>query len=156
MAIYNVHIPVGDADPADIAERATFLRQGFSWAAFLFGPLWLLWRGLWRALALWSLLAILVGAAISYGAIRSSAGTWLYILGALFLGLQARSLWAATIERRGLRLVDVVSGADLSAAESGFFSRWLAAVPPPAPTPARRDAPIAQAHVIGLFPEAGG
>jgi hypothetical protein len=156
MAIYSVHIPVGDADPAEMAERAMFLRQGFSWAAFLFGPLWLLWRGLWRALAVWCLAAILVSVAVSYGVIRDSAGTWLYLLGALYLGLQGRSIRAAAMERGGLRLVDVVCGSDLSAAESGFFSRWLAAAPAAAPASPRRDAPIPPAHVIGLFPEAGG
>jgi Protein of unknown function (DUF2628) len=156
MAFYNVHLPVGDADPADLAERATFLRQGFSWAAFLFGPLWLLWRGLWRALVLWCLATIIVSVAISDGVLRESAGTWFYLLGALFLGLQGRGLRAAAMERRGFRLVDVVSGSDLSSAESGFFSRWLAAAQPTAATPARRDAPIGEAHVIGLFPEAGG
>ena len=141
MAIYSVHIPVGGADPADVADRAAFLREGFSWPAFLFGPLWLLARGLWRPLGIWCLAAIFVGVAISHGLLRDSAGTWLYLLASVFLGLEAKGFVGASIERRGLGLVDVVTGSDLTAAESGFFSRWLADAPVMTPAARAADRP---------------
>ena len=156
MAIYSVHIPVGGADQADVAARAAFLREGFSWPAFLFGPLWLLARGLWRPLGIWCLAAILVGFAISNRLLPDSAGTWLYLLASVFLGLEAKGFVGAAMERRGLGLVDVVSGPNLLAAETGFFSRWFAAAPVATPAPARPIGPVAEAHVIGMFPEAGG
>ncbi|WP_158815929.1 DUF2628 domain-containing protein [Methylocapsa sp. S129] len=159
MAIYSVHIPVGGADPAAVAERAAFLREGFSRPAFLFGPFWLLARGLWRPLGVWCLAAVLVGFAISYGLLRDSAATWLYLVSCVFLGLEGKSFVGAAMERRGLGLVDIVAGPDLIAAERAFFSRWLAIDGAPVATPAaaRAHAPVADAaHVIGLFPEAGG
>jgi hypothetical protein len=157
MAIYSVHIPGDGADPATAAERANFLREGFCWPAFLFGPLWLLARGLWRPLGAWCLGAILVGLTISYGLLARPAGSWLYFVAALYLGLEGKGFVAAALERRGVRFVDVATGADLASAESGFFSRWLADAPAMAP-PARAQAPAAQAHgpIIGMFPEAGG
>jgi hypothetical protein len=161
MAIYSVHIPGDAADPEKAAERANFLREGFSRPAFLFGPLWLLARGLWRPLGVWCLGALLVGLAISYGLLAGSAGSWLYFIAALFLGLEGKGFVGAAMERRGLLLVDVATGPDLAAAESGFFSRWLAGLPAVTPTPppaARPNAPIAEGHgpIIGMFPEAGG
>ena len=161
MAIYSVHIPGDAADPVKAAERANFLREGFSRPAFLFGPLWLLARGLWRPLGVWCLGAFLVGLAISYGLLAGSAGSWLYFIAALFLGLEGKGFVGAAMERRGLQLVDVATGPDLAAAESGFFSRWLAGLPAVTPTPppaARPNAPIAEGHgpIIGMFPEAGG
>jgi Protein of unknown function (DUF2628) len=156
MAIYSVHIPAGGADPESSADRAAFLREGFSWPAFLFGPLWLLARGLWRALAVWCLAALLVGFAISCGALRDAAGAWLYLIGAVFLGLEGKSIRAAALERRGLGLVDIVTGRDLIAAESGYFARRLADSPAAAPASARLNRPLSDAHVIGMFPEAGG
>jgi hypothetical protein len=160
MAIYSVHMPGDGADPLSAAERASFLREGFSWPAFLFGPLWLLARGLWRPLGAWCLGAVLVGLATSYGLLGGSAGSWLYFIAALFLGFEGKGFVGAAMERRGLRLVDVAAGPDLAAAESGFFARWLANTPAPVltPAPARPNASAAdgQGHIIGMFPEAGG
>jgi Protein of unknown function (DUF2628) len=155
MAIYRVLLPVGASDQAVIAERAKFLREGFCWPAFVFGPFWLLARGLWRPLLVWCLGAALVGLAISYGRLSAAAPVWLYLLSALFLGLEGRSFLAAAIERAGFSFVAVAAGDDRLAAERSFFSRWLAQ-PAPAPTVARPHTPIAPAHVIGLFPESGG
>jgi hypothetical protein len=155
MAIYRVLIPVGAADPAAIAERADFIREGFCWPAFLFGPFWLLARGLWRALGAWCLGALIVALAASYGRAPDFAAIWLYLLSAIWLGLEGQGLAAAARQRAGFRFVDIVTGADSGAAEHGFFSRWLAD-PAPASPAARPSAPVAQAHVIGLFPEAGG
>src|SRR5208337_893208 len=112
MAIYRVLIPVGAADPAAIAERADFIREGFSWPAFLFGPFWLLARGLWRALGVWCLGALIVALAIFYGRLPDIAGNWLYFLSAVFLGLEGQGLVAAGVERAGFRFVDIVTGAD--------------------------------------------
>ena len=48
MAVYTVHEPPlkryeTDADP----ERFVFVREGFSFWAFLFGPLWMLRHRMW-------------------------------------------------------------------------------------------------------------
>jgi hypothetical protein len=155
MAIYRVHLPVGASDQAVMAERAKFLREGFCWPAFLFGPLWLLARGLWRPLVLWCLGALVVGFAIFYGRLSDAAGTWLYLLSTVFLGIEGQSFAAAAMERAGFGLVDIAAGPDRLAAERSFFSRWLADAAP-APLAARPNTPIAPAHVIGLFPESGG
>jgi hypothetical protein len=160
MAIYRVLIPVGAADPAAMAERADFIREGFSWPALLFGPLWLLAHGLWRALGVWCLGALIVAAAMFYGRAPDFAANWLYFLSAVWLGLEGQDLVADARRRAGFRFVDIVTGADSTAAEHGFFSRWLADSAPASPVarPNARGAQahLAQAHVIGLFPEAGG
>jgi Protein of unknown function (DUF2628) len=155
MAIYNVLIPGMGTDSADTADRATFIRQGFCWPAFLLGPVWLMWRGLWRALAIWCLAAVAASLSISHGLLQASAGTWLYLLGAVFLGLQGKAIRAAAMERRGFRLVDVVSGSDLTTAESGFFSRCFTGEAAITPASQRSNAAAGEGHVIGLFPEAG-
>jgi len=148
-------MPVGAADPAAIAERADFIREGFSWPALLFGPLWLLARGLWRALGLWFVGALAVALATYYGRAPDFTASWLYWLSAAWLGLEGQGFVAAARQRAGFRLVDIVIGADSGAAEHAFFSRWLAQSAPPAPA-ARPNVPVAQANVIGMFPEAGG
>jgi hypothetical protein len=155
MPIYRVLLPSGDPERESMADRARFIREGFCWPALLFGPLWLLARGLWRPLGVWCLGAILVAVALGSGNASGGAAGWLYLLSAVLLGLEGRSLRAAAIERRGFTLVDVVAGVDAAAAEQVFFTRWLANKDVVV-SAARPNIPIAQSHVIGLFPEAGG
>ncbi len=155
MAIYRVLLPAGEADPAAQAARADFVRDGFCWPALLFGPLWLLARGLWRALGAWCLGAAIVLIGAHYARAPGLTVDGLYGLSALWLGLEGQGLVAAARRRAGFRLVDISVGANMTAAEHGFFSRRLAE-PPPASPPARAAVPAAPAHVIGLFPEAGG
>jgi len=156
MTIYRVLLPTDGSDTIDIAERASFRREGFCWPALLFGPAWLLARGLWRPLGAWCLVALLVALALRQGVLSGSGATWLYILCAILLGLEGRDFVAAATERKGFRLVDIVAGPDDAAAERAFFARWRPDLEPAANGPARPNVPLAQAHVIGMFPEAGG
>jgi len=153
MAIYCVHMR---ADQAEALERAQFVKQGFAFWALVLGPFWLLGKRLWRALALWGLCALPVAIAAGAGVLREGAAVELYLLGALYLGLDGRRLEGAALTRGGAPLADVVAGEDAASAELGFFSRWLRAEAPPASAPPRAaGAPIAPTHIIGLFPEAG-
>jgi hypothetical protein len=136
MAIYRVLLPVNAADRTAAAERAALGRDGFCWPACLFGPLWLL-------------------AGAHYARAPGLALDGLYWLSALWLGLEGPGMIAAARRRAGFRLVDITVGANATAAEHGFFSRWVAE-PPPASSPPPAAVPTAPAHVIGLFPEAGG
>jgi hypothetical protein len=155
MRFFRVLLPQAGAEPAEMADRAKFIREGFCWPALLFGPCWLLARGLWRPLGVWCLGAVLAALAFRYGHVSRDAGGWLYLLSALYLGFEGRSLVAAAVERRGFALVDVVAGADRAGAERAFFSRWLADREVVV-SAARPNVPVAQPHVIGMFPEAGG
>jgi hypothetical protein len=157
MRTFRVLVPDG-AEPILAAERARFVRDGFSWPAFLFGPFWLLARGLWRALGVWLLGAIVVVLMFRSGQLASGAGGWLYLMSAVYLGLEGRKFVAAAIERRGFAFVDVVIGPNRSVAEEIFFNRWPFNKAPPASAPRAPSAvaPLTPSHVIGMFPEAGG
>src|SRR4029077_16824986 len=54
MAIYTVHEPpLKRYDTAADPDRFVFVRDGFSWSAFLFGPLWVLRHRMWLVLLLY-------------------------------------------------------------------------------------------------------
>src|SRR4051812_28041644 len=61
MAVFTVHLPRRLDDPAAV-ERVKFVREGFSWAAFFFGPLWLLFHRLWLTFLLWVVAAVALAA----------------------------------------------------------------------------------------------
>jgi hypothetical protein len=155
MAIFAVHYPTGETDAAAAFERSRFVKLGFSWAAFLFGPVWLLARRLWRPLALFVLGAALVGFAVEQGALGAGTAIWLYVAYAFYLGFEGRAFLGAALARRGRPLADVVCAADVTSAELGFLSRGPAQVAPPAAPPSGGPPRFPPPQVIGLFPEAG-
>lgn len=116
--LYTVHTRAwsGAAD-----GDATFVKEGFCWPAFFFGPLWALWHGMWRtALVLLVLSAVVSGLAIGAG--LTDAGEF-----ALSGGLQvAIGLWANDWRRRVLARRDflergAVAGRRLRDAEQRYL-----------------------------------
>jgi hypothetical protein len=156
MAVYTVHV-TSDL-PAD-RERAVFVREGFSWGAFWFGPLWLLARGLWLALLGWLLAALLYAFARPH--LGGGEGILLGLAIAVFIGLEGNRWRRAKLLRRGYGLRDVVAGRTRDEAESVFFAQFDAAPSrpsgpvPPAATPLPSHAPpvLHEPGVLGLFPE---
>jgi hypothetical protein len=112
MKIYTSHTKPGD-DPV-------LVREGFSWAAFLFGPLYLAAHRAWVPAAL-NLAAIILLQAICT-AISSPAP----MLGlAILQGLFARDLWRWGLARRGFAPGPVVAATNQDQA----FARLLGARP---------------------------
>jgi hypothetical protein len=157
MTVFTVHEPpLRPADPVPDPERALFVRDGFSFSAFLFGPLWMLWHRMWLVLVAYLVLAgglqaflLAVGASLS--AILATG-----LLIALLVGLEASTLRRVTLHRRRWKEVGLVGGNDREVAERRFFATWQpeiaarsAAAGGPVPVP---QAPA----VVGLFPEPGG
>jgi hypothetical protein len=161
MSIYTVHTPPPQADEtAPDAERFVFVRDGFHFWAFLFAPLWMLWRRQWLVLLFYIL-----------GASVLEVGLWLIrapaqihmVVGvpiALLIGLEAATLRRWTLRRNGWTELGIVASANYEAAERRFFDTWTAqaakpnalAVPSPPASPPMR-VPPATSDIIGLFPE---
>ena len=161
MAIYTVHEPpLRDGALSPDPERVIFVRDGFYVWAFLLGPIWLLWRGLWLVLVLYLFVWGLVEAGLWLTKIGMVAQFAVSFLLALLLGLEASTLWHWTLTRRGWIAADVVVGDDIESAERRFFasrSERAAAQPTAKPALLTNFGPKPQdSEVIGLFPEPGG
>jgi hypothetical protein len=183
MKVYAVFEPRmrGD-DLMRHAERFTFVRDGFSFPAFIFGPLWMLRHRLWLALVAYIVLIVLLGVAVYYRALPVGAEAAVAFILAVLIGLEA-----ATLRRRKLlwwrwRDAGIVVADDVVAAEQRFFDRWVAragvsktadvvptaiapaasapaepvAEPPPPSPAAPKPAYDPDSYVIGMFPPPGG
>ncbi len=141
-------------------DRFVFLRERFGWAAFLFGPLWMIWRRMWLVLIIYLIVLGLIEFGLRRLGIASQARSMVYFLVALLVGIEAASMRRWTLLRRGWRDRGIVIADDLEMAERRFFDSWSAdaAMPPPPPPPPAPPsyAPVSGAGVIGLFPEPGG
>ena len=167
MSVYTVHEPpLRAADALPDAERFAFVRDGFSFWAFLVAPWWMLWHRMWLVLVVYvAISAGLVSALAALGASQTAVVVvGLFI--SLLVGLEASTLRRLTLRRRGWKNVGIVSGDDLEDAERRFFDAWLreAAFPTRRPVPgaacgsgrsggdnaargasARRDRPVSRA-----------
>ena len=124
MSIYTIHLPPEGESLVKMAQRTSFIREGFKWAAFAFGPLWLLWKRLWLELFFFIVVAgLLVVAREFYGLAPEAVGGILFAI-AVFLGLEGTSMLEQRLERKGYRFSDVVAGNNIDEIERRFFARW--------------------------------
>ena len=165
MSVYTVHQPPLDSGAAATEPyRFVFVRDGFSWWAFLLTPLWMLRHRLWLALAIY----VLVSAALDVGLRALGASVFVLVLAGLLIsllaGLEAGTLRRSKLARRHWRNIGVVTGDDVEDAERRFFDAWIRQAPVRRPTsppnapasgPAAPAPPSAPSGVIGLFPEPG-
>ena len=137
------------------AERVVFLREKFSWAALVFGPLWLLWHALWLGLVLWLVMfCALAAAVVTLGLSRSLIAVAIF-LPSLLLAFEVTALRRHKLLRQGMRDAGVVIAEDGEIAERRFFAAWVKEAPPPAPPAAQPMPPMQPSSVLGLFPEPG-
>jgi Protein of unknown function (DUF2628) len=141
----------------DDADRFIFLPERFSLWAFLFGPLWMIWRRLWVVLIVYVVGIGLIVYALRLLSVDSSAVAVVLALIHLLIGLDATSLVRWTRIRHGWRECGIVIADDLDMAERRFFHNRMVLRTPARPSsmPAA-GSPAARTDIIGLFPEPGG
>jgi hypothetical protein len=165
MSVYTVHEPPQRFGAAPDAERFTFVRDGFSFWAFLFGPLWMLRHRTWLVLIGYVVILGCLEAVVRlFGGSVAIAGLISFLM-SLLVGLEAGTLRRFALNRRGWKNIGVVSGDDLEDAERRFFDAWVrrttTAQPVTSPAAMRLapTVPIQRApqapDVVGLFPEPG-
>jgi hypothetical protein len=129
MATFIVHVPPETAGSGAGVENAVFVREGFSYPAFLFGPFWLLWKRAWIPAVLWAVLLALLAWTGSLLKIPPDAvGVVAFALSAM-LGVEGDRVLAWSLRRRGYVESDVVIGDNEAEAEEVFFGRLRGRAP---------------------------
>lgn len=106
-------------------REPVLLLEGFSWGAFLFGPVWLLLRRAWIPALLYVAVGILAGSRL----VPSWATLVVWTAMAVLAGILGRDWVRWSLERRGYREEAVLAARDSDAA----YARLLAARPDLAP-----------------------
>jgi Protein of unknown function (DUF2628) len=139
MLTFTVHEPPDPpADRVDRAEKLVFIKDGFSWLAAVFAPIWMIAHRLW-----WPLLGFLVLAGV-FEAIKRITGVderWVGVAMLalnVLIGFEADTLRRWALARRGWRTLGSVTGKTAAECERRFFEAWLPSQPiiaPPAASP---------------------
>ncbi|MGC4101807.1 DUF2628 domain-containing protein [Ferruginibacter sp.] len=126
MKTYTVHEPPNaPANVVDRAEHMVFVKDGFSWAALIFGPIWLLAKRLWLAFVVYMALATVISLAFEAAGVGEKFIGWVIAALHLLLGLEGSTLQRWTLDRAGWRLVGSVIGRNGDECERRFFDAWL-------------------------------
>ncbi len=126
MQSYTVYEPPEPPeDRVKRAERMVFVRDGFSWMATLFAPLWMLVHRMWLALSLYIVLMIGLNAAFIAAGVSSQWQTVAIVAVHLAIGFEAGSLCRWKLERRRWRMMGAVVGPSRIECERRFFQAWL-------------------------------
>src|SRR5260370_36423047 len=100
MAIYTVHEPPQKADgSAPEPERFVFVRDGFSFWAFLLAPLWMLRHRMWLVLLGYLVVTIALQVGLSVIGASATVLTVVAALLALLVGFEAATLRRFTLGR---------------------------------------------------------
>lgn len=155
MAFYSAYAPPGAmAHNEHDAERVAFVRDGFAWGAFVFGFIWLFLNRCWLAGTVVLAATVVLSAAGELAPRFADACAIVGLLLAAFVGLEANGWRAASLERRGYRLVGVASGDGRADCERRIFEQWLADPAAARSGAAVKVVPPAPRHgVVGVFPE---
>jgi hypothetical protein len=128
-----------------------FVKDGFSWLAALFAPIWLIAHRLW-----WPLLGFIALSGL-FEAIKRTTGVdqrWvgLAVLALnLLIGFEADTLRRWALERRGWHVLGSVTGKTASECERRFFETWLPSQPIIAPRAEHRPAGSGWRRIGGLL-----
>jgi hypothetical protein len=167
MSIYTVHQPpLSAADPLTAAERFAFVRDGFSFWAFVAAAPWMLWHRMWLVLLIYVAAAVGIDKAMYYAGVPVAIIIVVGLLGSVLIGIEASTLRRFALDSGGWEKIGIVSGHDREDAEQRFFHAWLRTAlakptKPPEPSasasyPAPSAARMPQSpDVIGLFPKPG-
>lgn len=133
--------------PDGSPDKVAFIREGFSWGAFLLSVLWALWHRMWVI----ALLLFVVFAALAVAAklevIRSDLAALVQFAIVLLFGFEARNLQAQALERTGFRHTGLIQATSLEAAELTYFAGRAPDMAAPAPSRLR----AAPDDTLGIF-----
>ena len=127
MIVCTVHEPADP--PADRIERAValqFVRDGFSPAAAVLAPLWLIGQRAWPPLIGYALAVAAVWALVEVTGARNAWLVLAIVAIHVVVGFEAASIRRLALEARGWHTLGAVAGRNAEECERRFLDGWLA------------------------------
>ena len=158
---YTVHErPDAPVDRVDRAEALEFVKDGFSFGAFVLPLVWLATHRIWMGvLAYLAVVAAVFAVATAVGLPPLVPALMLLAVHLIF-GNEADEILRGHLTAQGWSLVGQVTGTGPLDCERRFFDNWLPLVPmvssvqavaPPRPTPAPANTPRSSGILGNLF-----
>ncbi len=161
MASYTVHIPPeGAPRTLEAADRMVFVKESFSFWAFLVPLIWMLVHRMWLVFLGFLAVVLALQLVVMGLDLRDEAAAAAFLCLQLLFAFEANALRRWSLQRKGWTILAVVSGQNLPECEEKVLAWWLgdrpeaaAGVRPMIGETGTRPAPAADNEVIGLFPD---
>lgn len=124
--IFTVHIHPDGQQPYDSTR---LVPEGFSFFAFLFHGLWLLYHRAWVLGVMMTALIVALHFAGEYHYLSVASVALLQFLLRVYIGLQAYDWQREVLVKRGYVMVDMVAADSWMDAQQKFFERRMVTVP---------------------------
>lgn len=121
MKSYTVYTKMGRHSPDEIL----FIREGFSWAAFLFNFFWALYHRLWLAASLIFLFNLAISVLEVQHVLSSEQIFIINVIFLIFVGIQGNDIRRHALIKRGYILTDIVCSDSEESAKHRFFSHYM-------------------------------
>ncbi len=118
--MYTAYVRHGGLDPD---RDVVLVKEGFSWPAFVFGPLWALTRRLWLAAAAFALALAGIESLAHAGDLDPTVRAALTLGISMVFGWIGNDLRRRKLERQGFVFQGVVAGDTIDAAFGRFLDR---------------------------------
>ena len=152
MALYSVYVRSGPTGSESSAhDKVRLIKSGFSWLAFLFPVVWLLFNRVWRWFLVVLALEIGLAALVQQFGLPEPTLLLCGVAVMLYVGVSARDWLGAALERRGFKMLANVGGENEDEAYAAFVRR-----PKPRSSAVAETKPIKSVEtsaVLGLFPD---
>jgi hypothetical protein len=123
---YTVHEPPNPpANQVERAEGMVFVRDGFSWSALFFGPVWLLAKRMWIPLIFYVAVVTIISVVFGVIGLGGTFTGWIVAALHVLLALEGSTLQRWSLEQRRWTMIGSVQGRTESDGERRFFEAWL-------------------------------
>lgn len=159
MTVFTVHQPPArNSEDVTPPDRFAFVRDGFYFWAFVFGPIWMIWYRMWLTALIYGVALIALHATLWALGLPALVKVAVTLLVAVLVGFEAGTLRRWTLRRWVNR--GTVVAYNREAAEHRFFDRWSGHSEPDesaryamtGPIPSTR-VPTSDSDIVGLFPQ---
>jgi hypothetical protein len=126
VRFYTVHTRRGPWSDSDLGGQETvFVKEGFSWGAFLFSVVWALWHRMWLGALVILAGSVALTLASDLLGMPPALDAALGLAWSMLIGFEAQDWRRRSLAWRNYVEVAVVSGASIVDAERRFFDATL-------------------------------
>jgi hypothetical protein len=134
MRVYTVHIPPTTRHQTD----PVLVKEGFSWPAFVFGPIWALANRMWLVAVGLVALDLAASAVMDSAHLSPATQGVLSLAIAVLIGAHGNDWRRRSLDRRGFRDAGVVAARNVDEALARYLDSTITRVATPRP----RTAPV--------------
>lgn len=106
-------------------EHIKFIKDGFSFSAFLFNIIWLALHGIWKMAAIILVIMLIIHQIPAFTTIGQGFVFIMNLAICIYIGYSARDWHIKVLEKKGYEFFDIVAANDLNSAKLAYLNKVM-------------------------------